>query len=115
MNTKKHILLTALNLFNKKGFEHVSTYDIAQDVGISQGNLTYHFPTKMAMINLLAKQMIAEIDEEILTIDSDFSFINFSSIFEKEGQVWARGYKLPSENTSSYFDFEIFNRPINEL
>jgi len=38
-----------------------------------------------------------------------------TAVFEKDGQVWGRGYKLPSENKSRYRDFEIFNCPLNEL
>ena len=33
-------------LFNAKGYAATSLHEIAAEVGISQGNLTYHFPTK---------------------------------------------------------------------
>ena len=42
MSKKELILQEALTIFNSKGFEHVSTYDIAKKVGMSQGNFTYH-------------------------------------------------------------------------
>lgn len=45
-------------------------------------------------------------------LDNDLST---TAIFEREGQIWARGYKLPSENKSRYRDFEIFNGPLNKL
>ena len=77
MKTKELILKTALKLFNEKGFEHVSTYDIAQEIGISQGNLTYHYPTKKVLIRVLAKEMISKIDSRILEIDDNFSFKDF--------------------------------------
>ena len=64
---------TALSVFNKTGYEHASTYDISKKLKISQGNLTYHFPTKRHLINSLAKKMIAEIDEFVLEVGSDFS------------------------------------------
>ena len=73
MKTRNLILNSALDFFNKKGFEHASTYDIAKSIEISQGNLTYHFPTKRDLVNVLAKQMIAEIDTTILEINDDFS------------------------------------------
>ena len=38
-----------------------------------------------------------------------------TSLYEKDGQVWARGYKLPSRSTSTLRDFQIFNRPVREL
>jgi AcrR family transcriptional regulator len=77
MNRKELIQKTALETFNKEGYEHVSTYDIARKLKISQGNLTYHFPTKQQLINSLAKKMIAEIDEFILDVGNEFSLKNF--------------------------------------
>ena len=77
MNRKQQILETALVAFNSKGYENVSTYDISRQMRISQGNLTYHFPTKKDLINNLAKSMIAEIDEFILIVGDDFSILDF--------------------------------------
>ena len=41
--------------------------------------------------------------------------IAVTAVFEKDGQIWVRGYKLPSENKSRYRDFEIFNRPLSDI
>lgn len=38
-----------------------------------------------------------------------------TAVFEKEGKVWARGYKLPNGQTTRFRDFEIFNAPIDDL
>jgi hypothetical protein len=38
-----------------------------------------------------------------------------TSVYEKDGQVLARGYKLPSNNKSKYRDWEIFNTPIRDI
>ncbi|MFC0426891.1 TetR/AcrR family transcriptional regulator [Chryseobacterium scophthalmum] len=43
MKTKDKILQTALNLFNEKGYNNVTTRDIATEMKISAGNLHYHF------------------------------------------------------------------------
>ncbi len=77
MKRKEQILETALATFNSKGYENVSTYDISRQMRISQGNLTYHFPTKKDLINNLAKSMIAEIDKFILIVGDDFSIRDF--------------------------------------
>ncbi|UCC23161.1 MAG: hypothetical protein JSW23_03660 [Planctomycetota bacterium] len=37
-----------------------------------------------------------------------------TSVYEKDGQVWARGYKLPSRKKSKYRDWEIFNKPVEK-
>ena len=54
-STAEKILDAGRSLFNAKGYAATSLGDIARTVGISKGNLTYHFPTKRA----LAAQLIA--------------------------------------------------------
>ena len=44
--TPDRILEASRKLFNKKGYAATALSEIAAAVGISQGNLTYHFPTK---------------------------------------------------------------------
>ena len=45
--TAERIADAALRRFNRKGYASTTLTEIANDVGISQGNLTYHFPTKL--------------------------------------------------------------------
>ena len=45
-NTPDRILAASRQLFNEKGYAATSLSEIAAQVGISQGNLTYHFPSK---------------------------------------------------------------------
>lgn len=56
-NTKLEILHTALNLFLQVGYSNAYTSKIAKDVGISHGNLMFHFHTKehllAELINML--------------------------------------------------------------
>lgn len=52
-NTRQEILETAKQLFNEKGFNVVSTRDIAEVIGISKGNLTYYFKKKEDIIEAL--------------------------------------------------------------
>lgn len=37
-----------------------------------------------------------------------------TSVYEKDCQVWVRGYKLPSKKKSKYRDWEIFNKPVEK-
>ena len=52
-NIKDEILQTAKLLFNQQGYEAVSMRDIARTVGISVGNLTYHFKKKEALLEAI--------------------------------------------------------------
>ena len=38
-----------------------------------------------------------------------------TSLFEKDGQVWLRGYQMPSANKGRFRDWEIFNLPAKEM
>ena len=46
ISTADRIADMGRRLFNTKGYAATSLSEIAAEVGISQGNLTYHFPTK---------------------------------------------------------------------
>ena len=54
--TAERILETALALFNRYGEPHVSTGQIAAELGISPGNLHYHHPSKDGLVNTLFDQ-----------------------------------------------------------
>ncbi|WP_309676508.1 TetR/AcrR family transcriptional regulator, partial [Pseudomonas sp.] len=50
MKTRDRILECALQLFNQKGEPNVSTMEVANEMGISPGNLYYHFHGKEPLI-----------------------------------------------------------------
>ena len=62
MNTPERILATALRLFNDSGTAAVSTNHIADALGISPGNLYYHFRNKEEIIRALFEQQFARWD-----------------------------------------------------
>jgi AcrR family transcriptional regulator len=63
MKTRERILTTALRLFNDSGTAPVSTNHIADALGISPGNLYYHFRNKEEIIRALFEQQFARWDE----------------------------------------------------
>src|SRR6266542_3409730 len=63
MNTRERILAAALRLFNESGTATVSTNHIADALGISPGNLYYHFRNKEQIIRALFEQLFARWDE----------------------------------------------------
>jgi AcrR family transcriptional regulator len=54
--TAQRILEVALDLLNRFGEPNVSTTLISNELGISPGNLYYHYPAKDELINALADQ-----------------------------------------------------------
>jgi len=63
MTTKERILAQALILFNEKGVETITTRQIAMALGMSQGNLCYHFPKKETIIIALYEQLVEKFDD----------------------------------------------------
>jgi AcrR family transcriptional regulator len=51
--TAERILEVALELFNRYGEPNVSTTLISSELGISPGNLYYHYPAKEELVNAL--------------------------------------------------------------
>lgn len=63
MNTKEKILYKALELFNKKGYNAVTTRHIAAELGISAGNLHYHFKHSEDILTILFTELTLKMDE----------------------------------------------------
>ena len=55
-NTKEKIIKTAQRLFNQQGLESVSIRGIASEMGISHGNLMYHFDNKDVLTRALLQK-----------------------------------------------------------
>jgi AcrR family transcriptional regulator len=62
MKTRERILECALALFNAKGESNVSTLEIATELGISPGNLYYHFHGKEPIILELFERFRSELE-----------------------------------------------------
>lgn len=58
--TRDTILETARSLFNAQGYGHVTLRGVAGALGISVGNLTYHFPKKEDLLRALMEQNMQE-------------------------------------------------------
>ena len=64
-NTRQLILDNALILFNTQGLAKVTLRTIANELGISQGNLNYHFKKREVIIETLYFQLVKNIDKNI--------------------------------------------------
>ena len=68
VNTRDRILHAALDSFNRRGERNVSTNHIASDLGISPGNLYYHFRNKADIIYQVDGYLVVR-DQNRLAID----------------------------------------------
>jgi len=69
MKTKDKIKNTSRELFNKKGFKNVTLREVAKELSISYGNVTYHFETKNQLIRCLYEDMLKETVKIIKTFN----------------------------------------------
>jgi len=56
-DTKQKILKSAIALFNGRGLVNVRLQHIADDSGISVGNLAYHYYSKKAIVEGIDEQL----------------------------------------------------------
>jgi len=68
-STKKKILNASRKLLNQQGLAAVSQRTIATHLGISPGNLTYHFKKRSDIIEGLYFELVEEIDQEFLNVN----------------------------------------------
>ena len=57
-DTKEKILLTALQLFARDGYEAVSVRNIAEELGITKGALYRHYKNKRDIFDSIVDRMI---------------------------------------------------------
>lgn len=78
--TKRQILDTALELFNKQGLSNVSLRDITEKLNISPGNLTYHFKQREEIVTALYYEFVDSANKNFDKISPDQ--INITLIFK---------------------------------
>jgi len=85
VKTKDKIIATAIKLFNLHGTKAISTNHIAKEMGISPGNLYYHFTSKHDIIRSISDNFRSELTSAFqiqLDTISDFSD-NLTTLFNR--------------------------------
>jgi AcrR family transcriptional regulator len=66
--TKQKILVASKQLFNEHGYSQVTIRMIALKLGISSGNLNYHFQKREDILEYLYFEMVFDFDQRIETL-----------------------------------------------
>jgi AcrR family transcriptional regulator len=84
--TAERILEVTLDLFNRFGEPNVSTTAISAELGISPGNLYYHYPAKDELVNSLFDRYERGLDELLQAAESvgdvEDAWLFFHMLFE---------------------------------
>jgi len=105
MTTKEKIIKAATDLFNQSGFSAISLFELAQHIGMSRGNLTYHFKDKDALLEATAQQMWSKIEAER---NKSRRFPSFENL-HNEVQLY---YHFQKEYAFIFLDTHVLNHPI---
>ena len=99
-NTYTRIIDASLALFNEEGERNISTNHIAAHLGISPGNLYYHFRNKDEIIVQLFKRyseaLLAYLNEAVLPSDVEDSINYMAGIYDV---MWEYRFLFSDVNT----------------
>ncbi|MCB0701008.1 MAG: TetR/AcrR family transcriptional regulator [Chitinophagaceae bacterium] len=76
MDTKEKIVEKALEMYNEQGVEYVGVRELAKELGMKGGNITYYFPTKYDLIRELGSRLSSG-NEQIMKMYQDKSMYNY--------------------------------------
>lgn len=127
LSTKEKIIAKSLEMFNVQGVENVTTRHIAKELGISQGNLHYHYPNKDKILEALFNNLkvafkAAErfngnnpLDQEqmLLSMTENFKIMQSYRLFFQQNEViWRR---IPDIKAAMIFLFKTKREEIHSL
>ncbi len=112
--TKKKILESARSLFNKLGYSQVTIRMIAKDIGISSGNLNYHYKTRDSILEDLYFEMVTVFDARLADLGNQkFTIQSIKNDIESSMETmvryqffWTDLYNLLSQNKKIRDHFE---------
>lgn len=79
MKLKEKILIKAVEMFNERGISSTSPNQIAAALGISPGNLTYHYKTKASLLREVYEKMHAD-SQNFITLEGYLTLDDFRKI-----------------------------------
>ena len=79
-STKEIIVQKAVEMFNEQGVEYVGVRELAKELGMKGGNITYYFPTKDDIV-MEVSMRLGEENNKILQKRADLRISEFLGIF----------------------------------
>ena len=70
--TRNTIIKAANKLFYQQGFHKTAFSDIVKEVGLSKGNITYHFKSKEDILTAVFEQRIEKTTQSLATWDKEY-------------------------------------------
>jgi len=104
VNTKQKILNKAIELFNEKGFASVTLFEIAGELEMTRGNLTYHFRDKEALLIAIVDQLWSLQEDRRSQTRSLPSFENLHN----QAQLF---YAIQKKYAFIFLDNHVINHP----
>lgn len=105
MKTRDRILKLATDTFNEKGYSAVNLLEIAQVMGISRGNVAYHFKNKDLLLQAIVEEMWEQIAKEKKKARELPSFENLHN----EIQLY---YTIQCQYSFIFLDPHVSNHPV---
>lgn len=105
MTTKDKIIEQAISYFNRVGFSATSLFELANEIGMSRGNLAYHFKDKDELLKAIATQMWERMKIERSKSLQLPSFQNLHN----EIQLY---YRFQRQYAFIFLDTQVLNHPL---
>lgn len=102
MNTEEKIKSKGIDLFNRFGFCNVTLRQISQELGISYGNVTYHFSNKSKLLDSIYEDM-------------NIKLTQIQSMLQPDEQLLKYFLKLPNYNFDITLEYIFFYKDFLEL
>ena len=102
LTTRERILETSRQLFNERGYSGTTLAQIAAAVGIAEGNLWYHFPSKAELVTALAEEARGKVRDRIAATSS-------------EGSLAEHYIELVHDSMKDHWDFRFLLRDCRQF
>ena len=105
MTTREKIIKESKKYFNQHGYAATTLFELSQKLGMSRGNLTYHFKDKEVLLEAIANEMWTKIETERSKSRQFPSFENLHN----EVQLY---YKIQKAYAFIFLDSHLLNHPL---